>query len=138
MVLSMNGAMNWNQQQVVNWVWQNAAETTVTTAVWDYSAIASSAPDESGWMEINIMARNGDNVQPQTIYFDNLRFIDPVVPPTQGVGSLAIESGTIAGSPTLTVANGGVLTLPSDSRFVLGVTSLAVDTSAEQPAGGGD
>ncbi len=137
MVLSMNGAMNWNQQQVVNWVWQNAAETTVTTAVWDYSAIAAAAPDESGWMEINIMARNGDNVQPQTIYFDNLRFIDPVVPPTQGVGSLVIESGSIAGSPTLTVANGGVLTLPSDSRFVLGVTSLAVDTSADQPAGGG-
>jgi hypothetical protein len=35
------------------------------------------------------------------------------------------------------VANCGVLTLPSGSRFVLGVSSLAVDTSAEQSAGGG-
>jgi MYXO-CTERM domain-containing protein len=137
MALAMNGAMGWNQKQVVDWVWQNGDETSVTTAVWDYSAIAAAAPDDSGWMEINIMARNGDNVEPQTIYFDNLRFIDPAVPPTQGIGSLVIESGSIAGSPSLTVANGGVLTLPSDSRFVMGVSTLAVDTSAEQPSGGG-
>ena len=137
MVLSVNGGMGWNQQQVISWVWQGGDQTNVTTAVWDYSAIAATAPAESGWMEINIMARNGADVQPQTVYFDNLRLIDPVVPPVQGIGSLVIESGSIAGSPDLTVANGGVLTLPTGNRFVLGVSSLAVDTSAAQPLGGG-
>ena len=137
MALSFNGGMGWNQKQVVNWVWQGGDQTSVTTAVWDYSAIAAAAPEESGWMEINIMARNGDNVQPQTVYFDNLRLIDPLVPPTQGIGSLVIESGSIVGSPDVTVANGGVLRLPTDSRFTLAATSLTVNTAADQPAGGG-
>ncbi len=142
MNMAINGEMGWNQKNgFVNYVWQNADATTTETYYWDTAAIAAAAPETSGWFQISIGAAVGSNqgvpYAPQTVFFDNLRLVDPVVPPTQGVGSLAIESGTIAGSPTLTVANGGVLTLPSDSRFVLGVTSLAVDTSAEQPAGGG-
>ena len=142
MNMAINGEMGWNQKNnFVPYVWQNADETTTETYYWDTAAIAAAAPETSGWFQVSIGAAVGSNqgvpYAPQTVFFDNLRLVDPVVPPVQGIGSLVIESGSIAGSPDLTVANGGVLTLPSGSRFVLGVSSLAVDTSAEQSAGGG-
>ncbi len=142
MNMAINGEMGWNQKDnFVPYVWQNADETTTETYYWDTAAIAAAAPETSGWFQVSIGAAVGSNqgvpYAPQTVFFDNLRLVDPVVPPVQGIGSLVIESGSIAGSPDLTVANGGVLTLPSGSRFVLGVSSLAVDTSAEQSAGGG-
>ena len=142
MNVALNGDMGWNQKdKFVNYVWQNADTTTTETYYWDTSVIAAAAPETSAFFQISIGAAIGSNggvpYAPETVYFDNLRLVDPVVPPTQGIGALVIESGSIAGTPDLTVANGGVLTLPSDSRYVFGVASLAVDTSAEQPAGGG-
>jgi len=142
MNMAINGEMGWNQKNnFVPYVWQNADQTTTETYYWDTAAIAAAAPETSGWFQISIGAAVGSNqgvpYAPQAVYFDNLRLIDPVVPPVQGIGSLVIESGSIAGSPDLTVANGGVLTLPTGNRFVLGVSSLAVDTSAAQPLGGG-
>jgi autotransporter-associated beta strand protein len=142
MNVALNGEMGWNQKNsFVNYVWQSADTTTTETYYWDTSAIAAAAPEASSWFQISLGAAVGSNggvpYAPQTVYFDNLRLVDPVVPPASGIGSLVIESGSIAGSPDLTVANGGVLTLPSASRFAFGVTSLAINTAADQPAGGG-
>jgi fibronectin-binding autotransporter adhesin len=50
-----------------------------------------------------------------------------------GITSLAINAGTIAGSPAVTVDAGGTLSLVQDARVVVGVGSLAVT----ETAGGG-
>jgi hypothetical protein len=51
---------------------------------------------------------------------------------TTGIGLLAITSGSVTGSPSLTVSGNGVVTLPTDRRQVVAVTALSVDQ-----AGGG-
>jgi sulfatase modifying factor 1 len=55
------------------------------------------------------------------------------VNPTGGIGSLAVNAGTLAGGPAVTVAGGGNLALPQDARLTVGVGSLTVD----QASGGG-
>ncbi|MFM1903552.1 MAG: hypothetical protein RLZZ440_1452, partial [Planctomycetota bacterium] len=52
---------------------------------------------------------------------------------TSGVTSLAINAGTIAGSPSVSIAGGGGMALPQDARVTVGVGGLAVD----QAGGGG-
>ncbi|MFM9023779.1 MAG: autotransporter-associated beta strand repeat-containing protein, partial [Planctomycetaceae bacterium] len=51
---------------------------------------------------------------------------------TTGIGTLAITSGAVTGSPSLTVSGNGVVTLPTDRRQVVALTALAIDQ-----AGGG-
>ena len=50
-----------------------------------------------------------------------------------GITSLAINAGTIAGAPALSVGTGGLLSLPQDARVVAAVGSLAVT----ETSGGG-
>jgi autotransporter-associated beta strand protein len=52
---------------------------------------------------------------------------------TAGIGRLAVASGAIAGSPAVTIAGGGRLTLPTGTRQAFEVRSLVIDAS---PAGG--
>jgi len=49
---------------------------------------------------------------------------------SSGIESLTINSGTLAGSPAVTVGAGGSIELASGARVVVGVGSLAVDTQA--------
>jgi fibronectin-binding autotransporter adhesin len=44
-----------------------------------------------------------------------------------GITSLAINAGTISGSPTVTVGSGGQLSLVQDARVTVGVGGLSVD-----------
>jgi autotransporter-associated beta strand protein len=46
---------------------------------------------------------------------------------TSGLGAFAITSGSVTGSPRLTVSGDGVFTLPSDRRQTLALTALTVD-----------
>ncbi|MFM1902964.1 MAG: hypothetical protein RLZZ440_864, partial [Planctomycetota bacterium] len=50
-----------------------------------------------------------------------------------GIASLAINAGTIAGSPIVTVTSGGQMSLVQDARVTVGVGGLSVD----QAGGGG-
>jgi fibronectin-binding autotransporter adhesin len=52
---------------------------------------------------------------------------------TSGIAALAINAGTLAGGPAVSVTVGGQLSLASDARVAVAVGSLAVD----QAAGGG-
>jgi autotransporter-associated beta strand protein len=52
---------------------------------------------------------------------------------TTGIESLAINAGTIAGSPEVAVGPGGQLSLPQDARVTLAIGGLSVD----QVGGGG-
>ncbi len=47
-----------------------------------------------------------------------------------GITSLAINAGTIAGSPTVTVGTGGQLSLVQDARVTVSVGGLSVDQAA--------
>ncbi|MGI9176558.1 MAG: beta strand repeat-containing protein, partial [Pirellulales bacterium] len=51
---------------------------------------------------------------------------------TTGIGTLAIASGSVTGSPSLTVSGNGVVSLPTDRRQLMALTALSVDQ-----AGGG-
>lgn len=55
-----------------------------------------------------------------------------VVNGSSGIAQLVIASGSVAGAPSLVVGNGGVVTLPTDRRQTLAVSSLTIDQ-----AGGG-
>jgi autotransporter-associated beta strand protein len=52
---------------------------------------------------------------------------------TTGITALAINAGTISGSPTVAITSGGQLSLAQDARVTVSVGSLAVD----QAGGGG-
>ncbi len=120
----------------VNYVTVPTGETVTETYTWDYTDLLNTMPQTGDGMQISMsMALNGEG--DQTWSFQNLRFIQPLVPLSAGVGSLTVESGTIAGTPELRVLNGGVVTLPTETRYTMGVSSLAVDTSADQPGGPG-
>jgi len=94
-VLAMNGPQGWNQQQLINWVWLNPGLTQSSTLVLDYTAIRNGAPAPTGpsdWWQLNIVARSGQ--AGQTIYLDDIRFVEVVPEPTAasllllGIGSL--------------------------------------------------
>ena len=55
------------------------------------------------------------------------------VMPGAGIGVLAVESGTLAGSPTVTILGGGRMTLAADARVTLDLGGLLV---AEGGGGG--
>jgi len=44
-----------------------------------------------------------------------------------GIGALVIDGGTVIDSPSLTVAGGGVVSLPSSRQVTLGVRALSMD-----------
>jgi len=46
---------------------------------------------------------------------------------TAGIGRLVVQSGTIAGRPSLTVSGSGQVSLPTDYRFVADLTALAIE-----------
>ena len=122
--------------RIVNYVTVPAGQTRTNTYVWDYTDLLDVMPQTGAGMQISMsmaLAAAGD----QTWSFQNLRFIRPLVPLAAGIGSLTVESGTIAGTPDVRVLNGGVLRLPANSRYLMNVASLEVDTSANQPAGPG-
>ena len=52
---------------------------------------------------------------------------------TDGIGSLVVDAGALAGAPVVTVGSGGGLTLAADARLTVGLTRLAVD----ETVGGG-
>jgi len=75
--LAMNGAMGWQQNQLVPWVWLNPGESSSQTLTWDYSAIRDTVGPSGGSWQLALMARN--NVEGGgTVYVDNLRFEDLV------------------------------------------------------------
>jgi autotransporter-associated beta strand protein len=47
-----------------------------------------------------------------------------------GIGSLAINAGTLSGSPAVTIASGGQMSLLQDARVSVGVGGLSVDHAA--------
>jgi autotransporter-associated beta strand protein len=49
---------------------------------------------------------------------------------TTGIASLTVEDGAIAGSPVMTVAAGGRMTLPAERRLEVGLSGLVVGESA--------
>jgi hypothetical protein len=120
----------------VNYVTVPAGQTVARTYVWDYSSLHAEMPETGEAIQISLSMAL-ETAGEQTWYFQNLRFIDPLVPLTPGVARLNYESGTIAGSPAMQVVNGGEFTLPNGTRGVVQVSSLLVDTSPDQPAGGG-
>jgi hypothetical protein len=83
LVVAINGPQGWQQQQLINWEWQNSGLTTSKTLEWDYSALAVAAPAPAGpsdYFQLNIMARS--SYAGQTVYLDNVRFAgDPPPPP---------------------------------------------------------
>ncbi|MFM1903064.1 MAG: hypothetical protein RLZZ440_964, partial [Planctomycetota bacterium] len=52
---------------------------------------------------------------------------------TTGITSLALNAGTITGSPTVTITGGGQMSLVQDARVTAGIGSLSID----QAGGGG-
>lgn len=81
----INGPQGWNQNgDMINWVWQNAGDSTTATVSWDYSAIraAAPAPDLTGytdWWQLALYARGSYG---GTVYIDNIRFVNPVPEPS--------------------------------------------------------
>lgn len=73
LAVAINGAMGWNQNEVVAWTWHNAGESSSQTITWDYSAIKAAAPATGTYFQLNFMARGafGGNA-----YIDNVRFAD--------------------------------------------------------------
>ncbi len=96
---AMNGIQGWAQQaDLINWVWQNTGQSSVTTVTWDYSALrnAAPAPDLVGytdWWQLALMPRGGSG---GTVYIDNVRFIDPVPEPSViALMVLAVPAGLV-------------------------------------------
>ncbi len=83
LVLATSGPEGWQQQQVVNWEWQNTGTDVYQTLTWDYSAIRNAAPAPSpgyvDWWQFAFMARGGSG---GTVFIDNVRFVDQVPEPT--------------------------------------------------------
>jgi len=73
LAVAMNGDQGWNQNEVIAWVWHNAAESSSQTITWDYSAIKASAPASGTYWQLNFMARGGFG---GNVYIDNVRFTD--------------------------------------------------------------
>lgn len=139
--VAFNGPMGWNQTgnatypRFINYPWLAGGGSTTTTYYWDYSAITASGTDE--WLQVNLGGAMGGNWEPQQVYFDNMRVLDPVVPTAVGIGAFVVESGSLLGTPDLAVFNGGRMTMPSDRQMALTVATLSVTETNEEPAGGG-
>ena len=50
---------------------------------------------------------------------------------TTGIATFAITSGTVTGSPGLTVSGNGVVTLPTDRRQILDLSTLSIDQATD-------
>jgi len=139
--VALNGPMGWNQTgnstypRFINYPWLAAGGSTTTTYYWDYSAITATGTDE--WFQVNLAGSMGGNWEPQRVYYDNLRVLDPVVPTAVGIGTFVFESGSFASAPDLAVFNGGRMSLPSGSQVAIAVKTLSVTESGAEPAGGG-
>ncbi len=139
--VALNGPMGWNQTgnstypRFINYPWMAAGGSSTTTYYWDYSAIAATGTDT--YLQVNLAGSLGGNWDPQQVYFDNMRVLDPVNPTAVGIGNFIVESGTIAGTPDLAVFNGGRMTLPSNRPMTLAVGTLSVTEATTEPAGGG-
>lgn len=74
---AMNGpvGLGWQQLQLVSWVWLNNGVSSAETLVWDYSAIRDAAPASGTWWQLALLARGDIG---GTVYFDNVRFTDPL------------------------------------------------------------
>jgi autotransporter-associated beta strand protein len=141
--MSFNGDMGWNQTgnstypRFINYSWVAAGGSTTTTYYWDYSEISAGASGTSEFFQINLAGALGGAWGDQQVYFDNMRFVDPVVPDAVGIANFVVESGTIAGAPDLAVFNGGRMTLPSNRPMTISVATLSVTEAGTEPAGGG-
>ena len=139
--VALNGPMGWNQTgnstypRFINYPWMAAGGSSTTTYYWDYSAIAATGTDT--YLQVNLAGSLGGNWDPQQVYFDNMRVIDPVNPAAVGISTFVVESGTIAGTPDLAVFNGGRMTMPSDRQLAIAVKTLSVTETNEEPSGGG-
>jgi autotransporter-associated beta strand protein len=139
--VALNGPMGWNQTgnstypRFINYPWLAAGGSSTTTYYWDYSAISATGTDT--YLQVNLAGSLGGNWEPQQVYFDNMRVLDPVNPAAVGIGTFVFESGTLAGTPDLAVFNGGRMIMPSDRSLVINVNSLSVTEAETEPAGGG-
>jgi autotransporter-associated beta strand protein len=139
--VAFNGPMGWNQTgnstypRFISYPWLAGGGSSTTTYYWDYSAITASGTDE--YLQVNLAGAMGGAWDPQQVYFDNMRVLDPVLPAAVGIGTFVVESGTLAGTPDLAVFNGGRMSMPSNRQVALSVNSLAVAETDDEPAGGG-
>ena len=139
--VALNGPMGWNQTgnstypRFINYPWMAAGGSSTTTYYWDYSAIAATGTDT--YLQVNLAGSLGGNWNPQQVYFDNMRVLDPVNPSAVGISTFVVESGTIAGTPDLAVFNGGRMTMPSNRQLAIAVKTLSVTETNEEPSGGG-
>lgn len=140
----VNGSDGWAQTgnsqypRFVFYSWATSGQTIQKTYTWDYSTVRANSAATGDGLGINLsFALGGGGAGDQTVYFDNLRFVDPVIPDAVGISTFVVESGTIAGTPDLAVFNGGRMTMPSDRQLAIAVKTLSVTETNEEPSGGG-
>jgi fibronectin-binding autotransporter adhesin len=110
--------------------------TTVAAGTLEIAtSVALTASNVTVDTDATLQIASGVTMQSPSVIVDGgtLSAAAVMVDASTGINSLAINAGTIAGSPAVTVDAGGTLSLVQDARVVLGVGSLAVT----ETAGGG-
>ncbi|MFM8498301.1 MAG: autotransporter-associated beta strand repeat-containing protein [Planctomycetia bacterium] len=115
----------------------HAGPTTVvagTLEIADGGAVASSEVTVGGGATLAVAAGTTLRSPRVTLAGGTLSGGTVAVSPGTGIGTLAINSGSLAGGVSLVVGPGGLVDLPDAARVTVGVAGLALD---EASSGGG-
>ncbi len=90
-------------------------------------AVAASSVTVASGAALEIASGIAPRTPAVTVNGGTMNAANLIVDTINGISSLVINGGTVAGLPAVGVTGGGVMRLPSDARLTVAATSLVVD-----------